>query len=89
MMLEADVVLGTLTGGASGELVPVMAHPPATSSDLSLQQFLAQLIGATAGGARKGAKLDFKSLSVLDLALAELEQVQQQVQTWSGRFILC
>ena len=33
MMIEADVSIGP-----NGE--PIMAHPPATTSDLSLQQFL-------------------------------------------------
>ena len=40
MMLEADVSLGTLIG-QSGELpYPIMAHPPETTSDLSLEMFL-------------------------------------------------
>ena len=37
MMIEADVSMGP-----GGE--PIMAHPPATQSDLSLQQFLDTVI---------------------------------------------
>jgi hypothetical protein len=40
MMLEADVSLGTLIGHPDEDLFPVMAHPPHTTSDLSLEMFL-------------------------------------------------
>ena len=40
MMLEADVSLGTLIGHPDQDPFPVMAHPPHTTSDLSLEMFL-------------------------------------------------
>jgi hypothetical protein len=40
MMIEADVSLGTLSGHPGEEPFPVMAHPPETVSDLSLQMFV-------------------------------------------------
>ncbi|XP_011637578.1 protein FAM151A [Pogonomyrmex barbatus] len=42
MMLEADVVIGRLnnTSGSNYTDIPIMAHPPAVESDLSLEEFL-------------------------------------------------
>lgn len=59
MMLEADVVMGKLNNISGGNYtdIPIMAHPPATESDLSLEDFLT--ISNTNGS--KGIKLDFKS----------------------------
>nr|XP_023014638.1 GATA zinc finger domain-containing protein 24 [Leptinotarsa decemlineata] len=39
-MIEADILLGTLTGSTSMQKIPIMGHPPANSSDLSLENFL-------------------------------------------------
>ncbi len=47
MMLEADVVMGKLSTSdakAATSAIPVMAHPPDTQSDISLQQFLQRVI---------------------------------------------
>ncbi|CAB3372753.1 Hypothetical predicted protein [Cloeon dipterum] len=78
MMLEADVLLGVLTGGGP-ETIPIMAHPPNTESDLSLQNFLEQVILANANGIRKGIKLDFKSLEVVPIALGMLGALSNQM----------
>lgn len=51
-MLEADVLLAS-EGPSRGQ--PVMAHPPETSSDISLQQWLTEVVRSS-----KGIKLDFK-----------------------------
>ncbi len=43
MMLEADVSMGKVAGSdsnSSSASVPIMAHPPHTTSDLSLRQFV-------------------------------------------------
>lgn len=40
--------------------MPVMAHPPANTSDLSLQEFVEAVI-QTQASKKKGIKLDFKS----------------------------
>merc|ERR1712062_141977 len=50
MMIEADV-----SAGEDGQ--PIMAHPPDTQSDLSLDLFLETVLLATEGGAKKGIKL--------------------------------
>ncbi|XP_039305033.1 protein FAM151B isoform X2 [Solenopsis invicta] len=54
MMLEADVVLGNLNNNT--EMIPIMAHPPNTTSDLSLEDFL-----NITSNSRMGIKLDFKT----------------------------
>jgi len=62
MMIEADVSLGP--GGD-----PIMAHPPANTSDLSLQRFLTTVLEATENNAKKGIKLDFKFIEVVEPSL--------------------
>lgn len=57
MMLEADVVLGKLYNTNQTD-IPIMAHPPAVESDLSLENFLDLNIHSNS---TKGIKLDFKS----------------------------
>ena len=70
MMIEADV-----SAGEDGE--PIMAHPPDTQSDLSLILFLETVLEAVeAGGARKGIKLDFKSLDILQPSLETLKRLE-------------
>ncbi|XP_023556756.1 protein FAM151B isoform X2 [Octodon degus] len=54
-MVEADVLLPSAGAGAVPSQ-PVMAHPPETHSDNTLQAWLAALLPST-----KGIKLDFKS----------------------------
>lgn len=57
MFLEADVSIGRYTGEEQdGILMPIMAHPPDTTSDLTLQQFLDEVLKT-----EKHIKLDFKS----------------------------
>ncbi|XP_031829313.1 protein FAM151B isoform X2 [Nomia melanderi] len=68
MMLEADVVLGKLKTSQKDEEIPIMAHPPATESDLSLKDFLLEV-----NGTKKGAKLDFKSLDAFNASMAILK----------------
>jgi len=64
MMLEADVLLRPADGK------PIMAHPPDTESDLSLEQFLKETIGTT-----KGIKVDFKSTAAIEPSLKILLDV--------------
>ena len=72
MMIEADV-----SAGLGGE--PIMAHPPDTESDLSLELFLETVLLATEGGAKKGIKLDFKSLDILQPSLETLQRLQSRL----------
>ncbi|XP_073972737.1 protein FAM151B isoform X2 [Rhodnius prolixus] len=58
LMIEADISLGYVIGDVTKELRPIMAHPPANTSDLSLEDFLYIF---SKSSARKGIKLDFKS----------------------------
>ncbi|CAG2063670.1 unnamed protein product [Timema podura] len=67
MMLEADVVLGNKIG--STEEIPIMAHPPSTTSEMSLEDFLSNAIIANSCG----VKLDFKSIEVLEPSLKILQ----------------
>ncbi|XP_015173504.1 PREDICTED: protein FAM151B isoform X2 [Polistes dominula] len=66
MMLEADVVLGYLTTNSTNtnitNSIPIMAHPPETESDLSLEEFLMVVLN----DGSKGIKLDFKSIEAFD-----------------------
>ncbi|XP_043641826.1 protein FAM151B isoform X2 [Drosophila teissieri] len=71
--IEADIVLGKLNG--EGEDMPVMAHPPANISDLTLAQFLSQIIEFNLNheDQAKGVKLDFKSIEVFEGSLDILD----------------
>lgn len=71
MMLEADVSLGKLLGDLSGAEIAIMAHPPITKSDLSLEDFLDTVIDYSKP---KGIKLDIKSIDVLEYCLKAIEQ---------------
>ncbi|XP_002014551.2 protein FAM151B [Drosophila persimilis] len=72
--IEADIVLGKLSGG-DGDDMPVMAHPPANVSDLTLQAFLNQIkdFNDLHEGNEKGVKLDFKSIDVFEGSLDILD----------------
>ncbi|XP_043070670.1 protein FAM151B isoform X1 [Drosophila grimshawi] len=73
-MIEADIVLGKLNG--EGPDLPVMAHPPAKVSDLTLEDFLQQIkvYNEENEGAEKGVKLDFKSIEVFEGSLGILDE---------------
>lgn len=78
-MIEADIVLGQLNG--EGDTLPVMAHPPANVSDLTLEDFLYQIRAHNEvnEGAEKGVKLDFKSIEVFEGSLAILDETIPKV----------
>ncbi|GJQ82373.1 hypothetical protein Trydic_g440 [Trypoxylus dichotomus] len=76
MMLEADVVIGKING--AGDDIPIMAHPPANSSDLSLNDFLSEVFQfnlKASSSTRKGVKLDFKSIEALESSIEELDKL--------------
>ncbi|NXV15095.1 F151B protein, partial [Cepphus grylle] len=64
---------------------PIMAHPPETDSDNTLQEWLKEVVSTN-----KGIKLDFKSLEAVRPSLALLEQVKQQLRrpVWINADIL-
>lgn len=78
-MIEADIVLGKINN--TGPDMPVMAHPPANSSDISLDSFLQQIEAYNKQHAQdmKGVKLDFKSIEVFEGALDTLQLKIPQV----------
>lgn len=81
MMFEADVLLGTLINGTSNETIPIMGHPPANTSDLSLEQFLStvQLYNTHNVNHTRGIKLDFKSIEVFENSLPIIEPLYDKV----------
>jgi hypothetical protein len=81
MMLEADVIYGKING--SGESIPIMGHPPATRSDLSLEDFLTTTYNFNKDennrAVQKGVKLDFKSTEVYNKSIDLIEQLYNSV----------
>lgn len=90
-MLEADIVLGHLTGH-DGPPIPIMAHPPATTSDLSLAEFLSTVAQYNnVNNKQKGVKLDFKSIEVLSKSqelIAPYSKPQVTFPLWLNADIL-
>lgn len=81
MMIEADIIAGHLEGDRGGPPIPVMGHPPQTSGDLSLEQFLDLVLQHRSG---KGIKLDFKSLAIFKASENVLEQFMAKAEVCNG-----
>nr|KAF6354799.1 family with sequence similarity 151 member B [Myotis myotis] len=81
-MIEADVLLPS-EGSDHGQ--PIMAHPPETSSDNTLQEWLTEVTKSN-----KGIKLDFKSLAAVEPAMMLLENVKKRLKrpVWINADIL-
>ncbi|XP_052599544.1 protein FAM151B isoform X2 [Peromyscus californicus insignis] len=81
-MIEADVLLPS-DGSEHGQ--PIMAHPPETNSDNTLQEWLAEVMKSN-----KGIKLDFKSLAAVRASMLFLQNVRQHLQrpVWMNADIL-
>lgn len=80
--IEADIVLGTLINDPTNQLQPVMGHPPVTTSDISLDQFLGRILDFNNGQEtqhKKGVKLDFKSIEVFEGSLTMLRSLWESV----------
>lgn len=69
-MIEADVVLGRLEQNATGELIPIMAHPPNDISDLSLENFLFETHQAG-----RSVKIDFKTIGAMEASMGTLKDM--------------
>jgi hypothetical protein len=65
LMIEADVSLAETTRYP----VPIMAHPPVNVSDITLEDWLIEVVRSNSG---KGIKLDFKSTRVVEPAFRVL-----------------
>jgi hypothetical protein len=70
MFIETDVLL---VEGKHSE--PIMAHPPATDSDLTFDEMLR--VALPTG---KGLKIDFKSMAAVEPSLKILKSYQAKVQ---------
>ena len=70
MMIEADVI----ADGEEGPQKPIMAHPPATSSDITLDEWLKKLVPKG-----RGLKLDFKSSFVVEPAMKIVSRYASQI----------
>jgi len=90
-MIECDIVLGTLHDDETQTEQPVMGHPPATTSDISLQDFLNKILEYNANATvKRGVKLDFKSTFVFNQSMAILEELWPQMDypVWINADIL-
>uniref|UniRef100_A0A7S0WNM7 Menorin-like domain-containing protein n=1 Tax=Pyramimonas obovata TaxID=1411642 RepID=A0A7S0WNM7_9CHLO len=86
-MIEADILMGRheTDGGEGGAEIPIMAHPPATSSDLSFAEFARSVREQHANGGRRiGVKLDFKDPKAVVPVLQNLtsEGVGENSPVW-------
>jgi len=75
MMIEADVSSGTIKG--DDNVIPIMAHPPSKTSDLSLEQFLDCILDYHIP---KGIKLDFKNIEVVESALKIIQLKMNKIK---------
>nr|XP_033782019.1 protein FAM151B [Geotrypetes seraphini] len=67
-MIEADVLF---RAQESGNEEPIMAHPPQTDSDITLWEWLSEVMKSN-----KGIKLDFKSLEAVKPSMMLLDHVK-------------
>ncbi|XP_070503465.1 protein FAM151B [Chironomus tepperi] len=76
--IEADIVYGYLINDESKLRQPIMAHPPAEESDITLESFLHQIWDFNMNSTRekqKGIKLDFKSTDVFTNSISILNKM--------------
>uniref|UniRef100_A0ACB8EQ63 Uncharacterized protein n=2 Tax=Sphaerodactylus townsendi TaxID=933632 RepID=A0ACB8EQ63_9SAUR len=78
-MIEADVLLC----GEDGRGEPIMAHPPETNSDNTLEEWLKEVKNTS-----KGIKLDFKSLESVNPSMKLLENIKLNKPVWINADIL-
>lgn len=79
--IEADIVMGTIIGSDNKTEMPVMGHPPAIESDISLKEFLEKILDFNNLNAenKKGVKLDFKTIGVFNGSLDLLMEMWDKV----------
>ncbi|MBN3308528.1 F151B protein, partial [Amia calva] len=69
-MIEADVLFR-----GHEPVEPIMAHPPDTDSDITLQDWLKEVVTSD-----KGIKLDFKRLPVVEPSMKVLQSMQGRIR---------
>lgn len=67
MMLECDVILQHVNGDTQ-KLLPVLADPPKTDSDITLDEWLDRVLRYNTG-----IKLDFHSIDAVEISLQKLK----------------
>ncbi|XP_069818961.1 protein FAM151B [Dendropsophus ebraccatus] len=79
-MIEADILLR-----GTGDKEPIMAHPPATDSDINLQEWLDKV-----SMSNKGIKLDFKSMEAVLPSMKILDTMRDNLHqpVWINADIL-
>lgn len=87
--IEADVIIGiheSTKSANNDERIPIMGHPPAIKSDLSLMEFLAAVKEYHSKSENKDKikiiKLDFKSIEATEQSIKILENDWQKVKTF-------
>mmetsp|Transcript_5672 Transcript_5672/g.6222 ORF Transcript_5672/g.6222 Transcript_5672/m.6222 type:complete len:338 (+) Transcript_5672:37-1050(+) len=78
--IESDLVIGSVSNDSltdSSLMIPIMAHPPDKSSDLSIKSFLQQ-VTTDDGVLKKHIKLDFKQMKVVSPTFEEI--IRQHVR---------
>lgn len=73
-MIEGDVILQG-QGTPLQKLIPVMAQPPRSESDLQLVDWLDRVKYLN-----KGIKLDFSTIDALEISLQRLQELNIQVR---------
>lgn len=92
--IEADILLGHVDNDCGDQhILPIMAHPPATTSDISLESFLTQIQeynSIVEPNKVKGVKLDFKSINALEASIDIINSIynKQSFPTWINADIL-
>ncbi|XP_054717905.1 uncharacterized protein LOC129227380 [Uloborus diversus] len=77
--LEADISMGYDTTYPTADIpspVPIMAHPPENTSDISFDTWIQKVVKS---GAKKGIKLDFKSVETVEPSLVILQKRVQNL----------
>ena len=77
MYLEADVFIGLINK------TPIMAHPPKTTSDITLQEWLHLVFQS-----KKGAKLDFKETNALEPSMKLVKEAYKDFPNYKPPLIL-
>ncbi|XP_022646913.1 protein FAM151B-like isoform X1 [Varroa jacobsoni] len=67
--IEGDVLLGNLAGHSSDARVPIMAHPPDTTSDILFSEWI-RLVKESRTS--KGIKVDFKDFDAVESCLSDI-----------------
>ena len=70
MMLEADIILRG-QGTNEQQMIPIVASPPAVSSDLTFDDWI-----KTVRNGKKGFELHFHSTEAIELTLQSLEGLE-------------